>query len=438
MGVSFWSKHLFYRALAAPFLALKAAYNARPYAMLISDPNDTLAIILAIGDGKSLEPLTTRRAAAAIPFGGSYRIIDFALTNCLHSGLRRIAVLTQYNSLSLHNHMRDGWSIFNTDLGEFVTVVTPPISDELSTYRGVTHALYKNLYLFDGATEETVLIASGEQIYRMDYAALRSFHAARSADVTVVGVPTTYTNGAHFRAAMTLDGEDITAIFSDLTTVPETGDLLWPMGVYVVNRSKLIELLSMADGVNGGDKTFAEFIGDHLDIAGKVACYRFGGSSGRVSQDRYWRTLDDLDAYYCANMDLLELEPLLDLYQADWPIRTYQTQRPPARTVPGRSANEGICVNSIVSGGTVIAGGGVNHSVLGNRIFIDDGATVEDSILFADVNVGEGVRLRRCICDRNVEIPSGESVGFDAEEDARRFPMTAQGVIVIPSDFEFD
>ena len=406
--------------------------------MLISDLSDTLAMVIAIGDGKSLEPLTARRAIAAMPFGGSYRIIDFALTNCLHSGLRRILVLTQYNALSLQNHIRDGWSIFNTDLGEFITPVTPPVRDELSTYAGVADALYKNLYLLDGATEENILLISGEQVYRMDYAAVLAHHIKYKADVTVAGVGLANANGAHFPAALELDGINVNAVRDDAKISDSSGDLLWPIRVWVFNRKKLVELLSGFDAHAQPEIPLTTLIGERLSDCGRVVAYRFGETEGRVTQDRYWRRLDDLDAYYEANMDLLELEPPLDLYQLDWPIRTYQTQRPPARTTPGRSANEGISVNSIVSGGTVIAGGGVSHSVLGNRVFIDDGATVEDSILYSDVKVGEGAQLRRCICDRKVHVPAGEQIGFEADADAKRFATTPGGVIVVPADFRFD
>ena len=317
-----------------------------------------------------------------MPFGGSYRIIDFALTNCLHSGLRRILVLTQYNSLSLQNHIRDGWSIYNTDLGEFIMPVTPPIRDEVTTYAGVADALYKNLYLLDDATEENVLLISGEQIYRMDYAAVLAYHMNHRADCTIGGVPAANANGAVFPAAIEVDGIDVVEVRREQPIVKASENLLWPMGVFAIRRTRLVELLSELNGNGAQDQSLTEFIGERLSRFERVVAYPFGGTEGRVTQDRYWRRLDDLDGYYKANMDLLELEPPLDLYQQDWPIRTYQTQRPPARTVPGRSCNEGICVNSIVSGGTVIAGGGVNHSVLGNRVYIDDGATVEDSILF--------------------------------------------------------
>lgn len=409
--------------------------------MLLSDLNDTLAMVLTIGDGRALEPLSARRASAAMPFGGSYRIIDFALTNCLHSGLRRIMVLTQYNALSLHNHIRDGWSIYNTDLGEYITPVTPPIGETVSTYAGTADALHKSLYLLEGSDEESVLVVSGEQIYRMDYAAVLSWHRTHGADVTLGCVPSINANGATFPVAYSLDGDDI-ASFDPITSPKQLDDLKaadawWPMEVAVFKREKLVDLLRSLGDRSPGDISLSELVRAHVGAFDRVVAYRFGGATGRVTQDRYWRRLDSLDAYYQANMDLLEREPPLDLYQLNWPIRTYQTQRPPARTVPGRSDNEGICVNSIVSGGTVIAGGGVNHSVLGTRVTIDDGATVEDSILFSDVRVGESTQLRRCIVDRHVQIPDGEQIGFDPVEDAKRFTLTDNGVVVIPSDYQF-
>lgn len=406
--------------------------------MLISDLKDTLTMVTAIGDGKLLRPLTERRATAAMPFGGTYRIIDFALTNCLHSGLRRILVLTQYNSLSLQNHIRDGWSIYNTDLGEYIMPVTPPVQEGISTYGGVAHALYKNLYLLDGAKEENVLLISGEQIYRMDYAAVLSHHASYAADCTIAGVPAPNANGASFPAAIEMDGVDVTGVRLNQPVDPDAENLIWPMRVCAIKRKKLVEILSDLAAYGPTDISLTELIGRHLDKLGRTVAYRFGEAAGRVTQDRYWRRLDGIDDYYRANMDLLELDPPLDLYQQDWAIRTYQTQRPPARTVPGRSCNEGICVNSIVSGGTVIAGGGVNHSVLGNRVFIDDGATVEDSILYSDVRVGEGAQLRRCIIDRGVSVPAGEQIGFDAASDAERFDVTPDSVVVIPADYAFE
>ena len=409
------------------------------HAMPISNPHASIVFVLAIGDGKPLMPLTARRTTAALPYAGNYRVIDFALTNCMHSGLRRINVLTQFNSLSLQNHLRDGWSIFNTDLGEFVTPVSPPITEDLSIYSGQTDALYKGLYLLDGAQEDTVLIVSGEQIYRMDYAAMVASHVARKADVTIAAIDHETALGSAFPASFKIaDGElDEITIFPVPGPLPEGSSAFGPMGVFAFRRSCLIECLSRLDNNGARKQNIIELICRELLGRARIFSYHFGGEYGRVTQDRYWRTLGSLDDYYDANMDLLKLEPPLDIYQADWPVRTYQQQRPPARTVPGRSCTEGICVNSIVAGGTVIAGGGVSRSVLGNRVFIDDGATVEDSILFLGVNVGEGAQVRRVICDRNVQIPPNEKIGVDLKRDAQRFSLTPRGVVVIPSNYRF-
>jgi glucose-1-phosphate adenylyltransferase len=407
--------------------------------MLITNLQETVVFVLAIGDGKPLMPLTARRTAAALPYAGNYRVIDFALTNCMHSGLRRINVFTQFNSLSLQNHLRDGWSIFNTDLGEFVTAVSPPITEDISIYSGQTDALYKSLYLLDGASEDTVLIVSGEQIYRMDYAAMVESHLARGADVTIAAIDRDTALGSSFPAWFTIPNGEISDItrFPVPSPLPAGNGAYGPMGVYAFRRTSLIECLRRLDDNAARKQNIVELICRQMLGRSRIFSYQFGGEYGRVSQDRYWRAFESLDNYYDANMDLLKLDPPLDIYQADWPVRTYQQQRPPARTVPGRSCTEGICVNSIVAGGTVIAGGGVSRSVLGNRVFIDDGATVEDSILFLGVNVGEGAQVRRAICDRNVQIPPNERIGVDRERDAQRFSVTPGGVVVIPSNYRF-
>ncbi len=421
------------------FRAAPGAYKMAP-AMMPHNLNETLVIVLAIGDGKALMPLTARRTTAALSYAGNYRVVDFALTNCMHSGLRRITVFTQFNSLSLQNHLRDGWSIFNTDLGEFVTAVSPPINENLSIYSGQANALYQNLYFLDGSAEETVIVVSGEQIYRMDYSAVLQFHAERGADVTIATIDQETAGQEGFSSHLTLEGDEVADIRPLATPQPLAADgtACGPLEVYVFGRKYLMDALSAAGAEGTRKLQIIDFIRERMLGHAKLAAYRFGGKYGRVTQDRYWRTLRSLDDYYDANMDLLKLEPPLDIYQADWPIRTYQMQRPPARTVPGRSCNEGICVNSIVAGGTVIAGGGVNRSVLGNRVYISDGATVEDSILFLGTTVGEGARVRRTICDRGVAIPAWEEIGMDLKRDAERFHVTPAGVVVIPSSFRFE
>lgn len=403
--------------------------------MLLSNQNSVLTVVLATGDGKALMPLTQRRTVAAIPFAGGYRVIDFALSNCLHSGLRRVMVFSQFNALSLHNHIRDGWSLFNADLGEYVMPVTPPIEDELTTYSGYADALIKNAYLLDRTPCDHVIVVSGEQIYRMDYGAILAFHLKNACAVTVGALDTARMNGAQLSASLKLRGNQVVDIAP--FNKGKDGGGYGPMEVFVFKKSALMDLLEQGrrPGVNG--RAIIDAIKEQWLGKEKVSAYRFGGADGRVSQDKYWRMLASVDDYFDANMDLLKFEPPLDIYQPDWPIRTHQTQRPPARMVAGRSCTEGILLNSIIAGGSVIAGGGVSHCVLGNRVYVDDGATVEDAIISAGVRVGEGTQLRRCVVDRNVEIPANEQIGIDPKTDAERFTVTPNGVVVIPSDAEF-
>ena len=404
--------------------------------MLLSNPNSILTVVLATGDGKRLVPLTSHRTVAAIPFAGSYRVIDFALSNCLHSGLRRVMVFSQFNALSLHNHIREGWSLFNADLGEFVMPVAPPITDKITTYSGYADALLQNAYLLERTEAEHVIVVSGEQIYRLDYAAILAFHLKQQSTITVAAVERAGINGAHLSATLKLRGHKLMEILP-FTAGEEESSGYGPMEVFVFKKFALLELLELARSLGVNGRTIIDVIRDHWLEREQINAYRFGGVDGRVSQDKYWRMLASVDDYYDANMDLLKLEPPLDIYQSDWPIRTHQMQRPPARTVAGRSCTEGICVNSIVAGGTVIAGGGVSRSILGNRVYIDDGATVEDAILSSGVVVGEGTQLQRCIIDRNVIIPANEQIGVDLALDRERFTVTPNGVVVVPSDAEF-
>jgi len=401
---------------------------------VISELSNTLTVVLATSDGRSLSPLSSRRTVAAINFGGSYRIVDFVLANCLNSRLRRIYVMAQYNSFSLQNHLRDGWSIFKSDLGEFISPVTPPIRDRAIAYSGSAHVLYHNLYLLTGDPAEHVLVTSGEHVYRMDYAAMLEAHFSSGADATLAGfrLDGDIGNHAEFRLKVAPSGE-VEAVnrYGEVD-----GEGYWSsMGVVAIRRRVLVELLETAGEAGTRDLHVEDLVRSWMLGRMNVRGYEFGGPTGRVSQDRYWRQLTTLDDYFHANMDLLKLEPPLDLYQTDWPIRTHQRQQPPARTVPGRSCTEGICVNSIIANGTVISGGGVNHSVLSDGCRIDDGATVEDAILFSGVTISEGARVHRAIVDRDVVVPPNTEIGFDDARDRARFQVTPDGVVVIPADF---
>ncbi|MEW6648016.1 MAG: glucose-1-phosphate adenylyltransferase [Pseudomonadota bacterium] len=403
--------------------------------------DQTLAVILAGGTGTRLKPLTAERAKPAVPFGGKYRIIDFVLANCLHSGLRRVLVLTQYKSHSLQKHLRDGWSIFNPELGEYITPVPPQMRTGERWYQGTADAIYQNLYLVERSEAEAVLILSADHIYRMDYEAMLKAHKAGGADVTVAAMQVPLGEARAF-GVMAVDDADRIIGFEEKPESPrpipgQPDEALVSMGIYVFSTDLLLDELRRDHADEASSHDFGKDILPRLIASRKVMAYRFGGDTGRVTPDRYWRDVGTIDAYYQANMDLLKPVPPLDLYQADWPIRSYQMQTPPARTVPGVSGTEGIFINSIVAGGAVIAGGSVQHSILFPQVFVDDGAFVEDAILFQGVRVGAGARLRRCIIDKDVVVPPREQIGYDSKRDRERFAVSEQGIVVVPKGYRF-
>jgi glucose-1-phosphate adenylyltransferase len=402
----------------------------------------TLAIILAGGVGSRLHPLTDDRAKPAVPFGGKYRIIDFTLANCLHSGIRRVLVLTQYKSHSLQKHLRDGWSIFNPELGEYITPVPPQMRVDGEWYKGTANAIYQNLYMIERSEADWVLILSGDHIYRMDYAEMVKAHIQRQADVTIATMEAELDQARSF-GVMSVDGDSRIVTFKQKPEQPEplAGNAeraLVSMGVYVFSKQMLLDELRRDHEKSDSSHDFGGDILPSLVASGNAFAYRFGGQRGRVSPDRYWRDVGTIDDYYEANMSLLDPVPPLDLYQQDWTIRTYQGQTPPARTVPGESGNEGVFVNSIISGGAVITGGGVNHSILFSGVRVEDEAIVEDAILFNDVVVGEGAQVKHCIVDKGVAIPAGESIGVDQHRDRERFQVSEKGIVVIPKKYRFD
>jgi glucose-1-phosphate adenylyltransferase len=399
----------------------------------LSATEHALTIVLALSSDTQLAPLTLDRAKAAIPFGGNYRIIDFTLTNCLRSGMRRIIVLTQHNSHSLHKHLRDGWSIYNPELGEYITPVPPQMRNNNYGYSGIADAILQNSYLLERNSAELVCIVPGDHLYRMDYAAMFDFHIATQADATVVVTEPGHTGYSTINLAY--QQYRLTGIASDKN---DDIQAVSPLGVYLFNKNLLLDCLRQGAHKNPRSYDMADVILPcFLEAGRRIHLYTFGGEQGRVSQDRYWQDMPTLDAYYEANMDLLRTRPPMDLYQQDWPIRTYQAQHPPARTVPGISSNEGVCINSIIASGTLIEGGGVNYSILFPRVKVGDAATVQESIIHSAVEVGPGAQLFKCIVDKDVIIPPGMQIGYDHAEDTRRFTVTPKGVVVIPKSYQF-
>jgi glucose-1-phosphate adenylyltransferase len=403
---------------------------------------DVISFILAGGIGSRLSPLTRDRAKPAVPFGGKYRIIDFTLANCLHSGLRRVLVLTQYKSHSLQKHLRDGWSIFNPELGEYITTVPAQMRTGSGWYTGTADAIYQNQYLLERSEAKLCFILSGDHIYRMDYAAMMAAHQTSGAELTIACMEVPINEASAF-GVVTVDDKQRIIAFSEKPANPEPlpnkPDMAFvSMGIYLFSSELLITALDKDHNDSQSQHDFGHDIIPQLIRNNTVHAYSFGNDTGRVTPDRYWRDVGSIDALYQANMDLLEPLPSLNLYQKDWPIRSYQQQTPPARTVPGATGTEGIFINSILAGGTIIAGGSVQHSILFSEVFVDDEAMIEDAILFEGVHVGPRALLRRCIVDKNVCIPADEKIGYDLVNDRKRFTVSEDGIVVIPKGFRFE
>ncbi|WP_425667137.1 glucose-1-phosphate adenylyltransferase [Vibrio tubiashii] len=402
---------------------------------------DTLTVILAGGMGSRLSPLTDDRAKPAVPFGGKYRIIDFTLTNCLHSGLRKILVLTQYKSHSLQKHLRDGWSLFNPELGEFISVVPPQMRGKGKWYEGTADAIYHNLWLLERSDAKNVIVLSGDHIYRMDYAEMLKDHIENGAKLTIASMDVARKDASAF-GVLSVNDQGLVETFSEKPAEPQSmpnkpDRSLASMGIYIFEMETLQRVLREDADNDFSSHDFGNDIIPRLIDEQCVYAYNFCSDRGRVARDCYWRDVGTIDSFYQANMDLLEPIPPMNLYQPNWGVRTYEPQLPPARTVSSATGNEGIFINSIIANGVINSGGSVQHSVISSNVRINDSATIVDSILFDDVEVGEGCKLVNCIIDKHVSIPAYTSIGLNAIEDAKRFHISENGIVVVPESYKF-
>lgn len=395
---------------------------------------DTITVILAGGQGERLSPLTAVRSKPAVPFGGKYRIIDFALSNCLNSGFRRVYVLTQYKSDSLNMHLYEAWSIFNPELGEFIYSVPPQRKLNNEWYLGTANAIHQNLNLVSDKKAKWVLILGGDHIYKMDYLKFLNNHIKREADLSIASIVVPKDEASRFGIVGVDENYNVTSFIEKPAKPPEIpdspGHSFVNMGIYVFNASVLKEVLLEMEAKKIKNHDFGQHVIPYMIESGlKVVAYKFLDEN-KKSQP-YWKDIGTIDSYYAANMDLISVIPEFNLYDPDWPLRTYQYQYPPAKTVSHEGERVGRTLNSLVCDGTIVSGGLVERSLLGPNVKVNSYSYITDSILMNNVVVGRHARIRRAIIDKNVHIPEGYEIGFDPESDRKKFTVTDTGIVVI-------
>ena len=398
---------------------------------------DTLAVILAGGKGERLDPLTRDRAKPAVPFAGNYRIIDYALSNCLNSRIRKMLVLTQYKAMSLTRHIDLAWrQYFHRELNEFIDVVPPQQRIDEQWYQGTADAVYQNIYTLEKERPRHVIILAGDHIYKMDYRVMIDHHQRVGADLTIGALVVDQDQAKHFGVMQVNEHDRIIGFEekpADPKTIPGRSDrCLASMGIYVFSAGFLFDQLCRDATTRGSQHDFGRNIIPSIIHSHNVFAFPFVNEDGSQA---YWKDVGTLDAYYEANMELLQQRPSLDMYDPHWPIRTYQPNTPPPRFVSsgqGEQCVEGKVVDSIACQGSVVYGGHVESTILSSDVRVGHGAHVEDSILFDRVHVGADAQIRRAIIEKGVRIPKGIKIGHDLMEDKKRgFTISPKGVVVI-------
>jgi glucose-1-phosphate adenylyltransferase len=400
---------------------------------------DVVAVLLAGGAGERLYPLTRDRAKPAVSFGGPYRIIDFTLSNSINSGLRKIFIATQYKAQSLNRHVRMGWGPLNTELGEFVEILPPQKRVGENWYLGTADAVYQNLYSIERERPRWVIVLSGDHIYKMDYGKMLDVHIARGASLTMAAIEVPASDSRRFGILEVEDDGRLTGFQEKPKDAPGSpwnpGFCLGSMGIYIFDTDLLVrELLRDAESDTSHD--FGKDIIPKLVASGeKVYAYLFWDENKKES--KYWRDVGTLDAYFEASMDLIQVDPVFNLYDPDWPMRTYQPQFPPAKFVFNQDGRRGEATESIVSMGCIISGSQVQRSILSPNVRVHSYCDIQDCILMPNTTIHRHSRLRRAIVDRGVEVPRGAIIGFDPVEDRRRHTVSDNGVVVVTPGEEF-
>ena len=401
-----------------------------------------LTFIMAGGKGERLYPLTKDRAKPAVPFGGIYRIVDFTLSNCINSGLRKIYLLTQYKSASLQRHIRLGWNILPSELSQFIEMLPAQQRIGESWYLGTADAIYQNVYTLELDRPDEVLILAGDHVYKMNYYSMIDYHREQDADLTVGVVEVEKEKSSHF-GVVEVDNLGLVTGFQekpkDPKTIPVHPDKVYAsMGIYIFKTDVLEqELHEDAHKHNSTHDFGKDIIPQMLKKGLKVAAYNFIDENKKEA--KYWRDIGTIDAYFEANMDLVQVDPVFNLYDKEWQIRTFQEQFPPAKTIfSGEeiAGRVGLVLDSVVAGGCIVSGGRVQRSVLSPNVRINSYSQVYDSILMEGVNVGRHAKIKRAIIDKDVNIPQGMVIGYDLDEDKKKFFVTDSGIVVVAKGTE--
>ncbi len=394
---------------------------------------DTLALILAGGRGTRLKQLTTWRVKPAVPFGGKFRIIDFPLSNCINSGIRRVGVLTQYKSHSLIRHIQQGWGYFRGEFGEFVELLPAQQRINNTWYEGTADAIYQNIDIIRAHAPEYVLVLAGDHIYKMDYGPMLAHHVENDADMTIGCIEVPLEQAKAF-GVMSVDAEGRIVDFNEKPahpqSIPGQPDVaLASMGIYVFNTRFLYEqLIKDADDKNSSH----DFGGDIIPrVIKNYRVFSYNFRDVQTGGQAYWRDVGTIDAFWEANMELVSITPELNLYDGDWPIRTYQEQLPPAKFVFDDDGRRGMAVDSMVSGGCLISGASVRKSLLFSHVRVHSYSEVSDSVILPNVDIGRNCRIKKAVIDKGCHIPDGTVIGENPAEDAKRFHVSENGVVLV-------
>lgn len=398
---------------------------------------NTIALILAGGRGSRLKNMTDWRAKPAVPFGGKFRIIDFPLSNCINSDIRKIGVLTQYKADSLIRHIQQGWGFLRGEFGEYVDLMpAQQRHDEDSWYQGTADAIYQNIDILRARNPEFVLVLAGDHIYKMDYSVMLADHVANDADLTIGCIEVSLEDAKAFGVMHVDDNRRVKAFVEKPENPPvmpgRENTALASMGIYIFNARFLFEQLIKDADTKGSSRDFGKDIIPSVIEKYRVNAYPF--LDLQSGQQSYWRDVGTIDAYWTANMELVGVKPDLNLYDNTWPIWTYQAQTPPAKFVFDDDDRRGMAIDSMVSGGCVISGAVVRHSLLFSQVRVNSYSTVEDSVILPEVNIGRHCRITKAIIEKGCQIPEGTVIGENRADDEKRFHVSEGGVVLVTSD----